>query len=58
VATGGEVRVNATTANDQYNPSVTALADGGWLVASDVGLRRIDPRAPKAAATAASGVQK
>ena len=34
------------------------LADGGWLVASDVGLRRIDPRAPKAAATAASGVQK
>jgi len=32
VATGGEVRVNATTANDQYNPSVTALADGGWLV--------------------------
>ena len=33
-------------------------ADGSWVVASDVGLRRIDPRAPKAAATAASGVQK
>lgn len=29
---GAEFRVNTTTANDQSNSSVTALADGGWVV--------------------------
>ena len=29
---GGESRVNTTTSADQESPSVTALADGGWLV--------------------------
>ena len=32
LATGGEVRVNTTTYGEQEDPSVTALADGGWLV--------------------------
>ena len=32
MATGGEVRVNTTIANSQSYPSVTGLADGGWLV--------------------------
>jgi hypothetical protein len=31
-ATGGETRVNTTTAHSQYTPSVTGLSDGGWLV--------------------------
>ena len=31
-AVGGEVRVNSTTANDQLNPSVAALADGGYVM--------------------------
>jgi Ca2+-binding RTX toxin-like protein len=29
---GGEIRVNTTTVGEQFKPSVTALADGGWLV--------------------------
>jgi hypothetical protein len=29
---GTETRVNSYTTNDQSEPSVTALADGGWLV--------------------------
>lgn len=29
---GGQTRTNVTTANDQTNPVLTALADGGWLV--------------------------
>jgi Ca2+-binding RTX toxin-like protein len=29
---GGEFRVNTTTANDQQDPSVTALASGGFVV--------------------------
>ena len=33
-------------------------ADGSWVVASDVGLRRIDPRGPQTAATAASGAKQ
>ncbi|VVO24862.1 hypothetical protein PS723_04515 [Pseudomonas fluorescens] len=32
VAVGGEVRVNTTIANDQVDPSVAALADGGYIV--------------------------
>jgi Ca2+-binding RTX toxin-like protein len=32
-AQGGEFRVNTTTADDQLNPAVTALPDGGFLVA-------------------------
>ncbi|MFK8332984.1 beta strand repeat-containing protein [Pseudomonas sp. BJa5] len=31
-AVGGEVRVNTFTANDQFNPSVAGLADGGYVV--------------------------
>ena len=31
-AQGGEFRVNITTASDQSNPAVTALADGGYVV--------------------------
>jgi Ca2+-binding RTX toxin-like protein len=31
-ATGAEFRVNTYTTNDQSAPSVTALADGGWVV--------------------------
>ncbi|WP_310271910.1 Ig-like domain-containing protein, partial [Pseudomonas sp. 3296] len=31
-ATGSETRVNINTLSDQLNPSVTALADGGWVV--------------------------
>jgi len=31
-AIGKETRVNTTTIDSQYDPSVTALADGGWLV--------------------------
>ncbi|HNH34547.1 MAG TPA: Calx-beta domain-containing protein, partial [Rhodocyclaceae bacterium] len=33
VAVGGEFRVNTTTANDQYEPTVAGLADGGFIVA-------------------------
>ena len=29
---GGGVLVNSTTANEQYYPSVAALADGGYVV--------------------------
>lgn len=29
---GGEVRVNTTTANSQYDPSICALPDGGFIV--------------------------
>jgi Ca2+-binding RTX toxin-like protein len=29
---GGESRVNAYITGDQYNPMVTTLADGGWVV--------------------------
>ena len=29
---GAPVRINDTTARDQYWPEVTALADGGWIV--------------------------
>ncbi|MGH3802051.1 MAG: putative Ig domain-containing protein, partial [Pseudonocardiaceae bacterium] len=29
---GGEVEVNSTTASDQTNPTITALADGGYAV--------------------------
>ncbi|RDI55129.1 hypothetical protein [Microvirga subterranea] len=29
---GSETRINVTTAQDQSDPSVTALADGGWVV--------------------------
>ncbi|UVC10701.1 hypothetical protein IHQ71_09025 [Rhizobium sp. TH2] len=32
VASGTETRVNTYTTSDQGSPSVTALADGGWLV--------------------------
>ncbi|CAN7400073.1 calcium-binding protein [Rhizobium sp. LjRoot254] len=32
VASGTETPVNSYTTDDQYQPSVTALADGGWLV--------------------------
>ncbi|VVN09551.1 hypothetical protein PS647_03770 [Pseudomonas fluorescens] len=31
-AQGGELRVNSTTAYDQYYPSITGLADGGYVV--------------------------
>jgi Ca2+-binding RTX toxin-like protein len=31
-ASGGEFRVNTTTSNDQYQPTVAALADGGFFV--------------------------
>ncbi|MFK0087404.1 type I secretion C-terminal target domain-containing protein, partial [Pseudomonas sp. NPDC090755] len=31
-AVGGEVQVNTFTANDQFNPSVAGLADGGYVV--------------------------
>ena len=31
-AVGGEILVNGTTTGTQDSPSVTALADGGWLV--------------------------
>ncbi len=31
-AVGDEVRVNSTIANDQFDPSVAALADGGYVV--------------------------
>lgn len=31
-STGGEFRVNSTTASDQWFPSVAALDDGGWVV--------------------------
>jgi Ca2+-binding RTX toxin-like protein len=30
---GSEIRVNAYTPNSQSDPSITALADGGWVVA-------------------------
>ena len=29
---GGEVQINLTSASDQLDPSVAALADGGWVV--------------------------
>ena len=29
---GVELRVNTTTANDQYSPAITALGDGGFIV--------------------------
>src|SRR4051794_24379083 len=29
---GSETRVNTTTASNQFNPAVTALADGGYVV--------------------------
>ncbi|WP_394893068.1 hypothetical protein ACG873_16355 [Mesorhizobium sp. AaZ16] len=29
---GGEVRVNSYVPGDQYDPQITALADGGWVV--------------------------
>jgi len=32
VASGTETRINTYTTSDQGSPSVTALADGGWLV--------------------------
>jgi Ca2+-binding RTX toxin-like protein len=32
VAVGGEVLVNSTTLNDQFDSAVTALADGGYVV--------------------------
>ena len=32
VAQGAEFRVNSFTANNQSQPSITALADGGWVV--------------------------
>ena len=32
VKTGGEVRVESQAEGKQWNPDVTALADGGWLV--------------------------
>ncbi|HWI81867.1 calcium-binding protein [Ramlibacter sp.] len=41
----GETRVNTTTAGDQWNPSVAALADGGYLVtwaAGDIYAQRFD----------------
>jgi Ca2+-binding RTX toxin-like protein len=31
-ASGAETRVNTVTTGDQFSPTVTALADGGWLV--------------------------
>ncbi|WP_183451189.1 putative Ig domain-containing protein, partial [Microvirga lupini] len=31
-ALGGEIRVNSTTASDQANPAITALAGGGYVV--------------------------
>ena len=31
-AVGGEVQVNSTTANHQYQPAITSLADGGYVV--------------------------
>ena len=30
-AMGGEMQVNTTTFRDQINPTITALADGGWV---------------------------
>jgi Ca2+-binding RTX toxin-like protein len=32
---GGEIQVNTYTTGGQYDPSVTALADGGWVVTWD-----------------------
>jgi VCBS repeat-containing protein len=29
---GGETRVNTVTANNQTNPQITALSDGGWVI--------------------------
>uniref|UniRef100_UPI0010F697F4 cadherin-like domain-containing protein n=1 Tax=Pseudomonas sp. D(2018) TaxID=2502238 RepID=UPI0010F697F4 len=29
---GGELRVNSTTVSDQYQPAITGLADGGYVV--------------------------
>jgi Ca2+-binding RTX toxin-like protein len=34
-AIGSETLVNLYTTNDQYSPTTTALADGGWLVTWD-----------------------
>lgn len=31
-AVGGETKVNSTTADQQHDPSVTALSNGGWVV--------------------------
>jgi hypothetical protein len=33
VKAGGQVRINATTAGDQTDPAITALASGGYVVA-------------------------
>ena len=33
VAVGGETRINSTTANDQTQPAITALRDGGYVIA-------------------------
>jgi Ca2+-binding RTX toxin-like protein len=33
--TGGEIRVNSFTTGDQYNPAVTVLANGNWVVSWD-----------------------
>ena len=41
-----------------YQREYGLAADGSWVVASDVGLRRIDPRGPQTAATAASGAKQ
>jgi len=32
LASGAEFQVNSTTASEQYSPSITALADGGFVV--------------------------
>ena len=29
---GGEVRVNSTTASDQYQPTISGLSDGGYMI--------------------------
>jgi Ca2+-binding RTX toxin-like protein len=34
-AVGSETRVNIHTTNNQYHPTTTALADGGWVVTWD-----------------------
>ncbi len=32
ISGGGETRVNTFTDASQYEPSITALSDGGWVV--------------------------
>lgn len=55
---GGEVLVNTNTTDDQWAPSTTALADGGWVVAwtsratdtGEIRLQRFDSAGAKVGA--------